>query len=59
LAANFQRPARTASLLPSPTAAIPDGILCLKLRILAFFADGFGASGPPSPFLSFFRVSSL
>jgi hypothetical protein len=57
LAANSQRPARTALLLPS-TAANRDGILWPKLRILAFFADGFGASGPPSPFLPLFRVSS-
>jgi hypothetical protein len=58
LAANFQRPAKTASLFPFSTAACRTGFLVLKLRTLALFTDGLEGPGPPSPVPPLFCVSS-
>jgi len=58
LAENFQRSAKTASLLPSPTAANLIGFLVLKLRIFVFLPVGCGVLGPPSLLPLLFCVSS-
>src|ERR1039457_6058724 len=58
LAANFQWPAKTASLFPFSTATCRTGFLVLKLRTLPLFAGGPEGSGPPSLFPPLFRVSS-
>ena len=58
LAANFQRPAKTASCFVLPATFSRSGLLALKFRTLALFTGSFGAPGLPFPPPSIFCVSS-